>query len=68
MTLHYSLAGIDVIKHHFSLALNYNEPKAEQITVFARELVAKEHRNANLPFFSLFSRRSRICSATSYRQ
>ncbi|MDP5213864.1 alpha/beta fold hydrolase [Pseudoalteromonas tunicata] len=54
MTLHYSLAGIDVIKHHFSLALNYNEPKAEQITVFARELVAKEHRNANLPFLVYF--------------
>ena len=30
-----TVAGIDVIKHHFSLPLNYQKPKGEQIAIFA---------------------------------
>ncbi|QYK11462.1 alpha/beta hydrolase [Shewanella rhizosphaerae] len=48
------LAGIHCRKHFFSLPLDHQAPDGECITVFARELVAPEHIEHNLPYLVYF--------------
>ncbi|MCE9678673.1 alpha/beta hydrolase [Shewanella sp. AS1] len=48
------LSGIHAIKHHFHLPLDHNQPQGEQITVFARELFAPEHKDSPLPYMVFF--------------
>jgi pimeloyl-ACP methyl ester carboxylesterase len=44
------LPGLVVTGHEFVLPLDYERPQGEQITVFARELVATEKAQADLPW------------------
>lgn len=44
------LPGLIVTDHQFDLPLDHHRPGGEQITVFARELVAPAQRDADLPW------------------
>ncbi|WP_428619419.1 alpha/beta fold hydrolase, partial [Shewanella sp.] len=48
------LAGIHCIKHYFSLPLDHSASDGEKLTIFARELVAPEHRERKLPYLVYF--------------
>ena len=54
MSNEYTLAGMTVIKHHFTLPLDYQKPKSDSITVFARELRANEPEAEKRPFLVYF--------------
>jgi len=48
------LAGVLAKKHTFTLPLNYQNPIAEQIQVFARELCSPENKDKKLPYIVFF--------------
>ena len=48
------LAGVLAKKHTFTLPLNYQNPIAEQIQVFARELCRPENKDKKLPYIVFF--------------
>ncbi|UXK10070.1 alpha/beta hydrolase [Shewanella putrefaciens] len=48
------LAGVLAKKHTFTLPLNYQQPIAEQIKVFARELCSPENKDKKLPYIVFF--------------
>ncbi len=50
---HY-VPGFILTDHSFTLPLNHSEPAGEQITVFAREVVAADKEKANLPWLVFF--------------
>ncbi|WP_394201042.1 alpha/beta fold hydrolase [Shewanella waksmanii] len=52
-TIH-QLPGITAVKHYFHLPLDYQQPDQQRITVFARELVANDSIDENLPFLVFF--------------
>jgi pimeloyl-ACP methyl ester carboxylesterase len=45
----YTIPGIHVREHELRVPLDWNNPDGDEITVFARELVAPERRAENLP-------------------
>ncbi|MGL5905825.1 MAG: alpha/beta fold hydrolase [Shewanella sp.] len=48
------LAGVLAKKHTFTLPLNYQQPIASQINVFARELCSTENQDKKLPYLVFF--------------
>ncbi len=46
----YSLPGMVVTNRRFSVPLDHSQPQGEHLSVFARELVATDKRNADLPY------------------
>ena len=50
----YTLPGMVVTNHHFEVPLDHADPAGESISIFARELVAKERRNDRLPYLIFF--------------
>ena len=49
-----TLPGLQMRAHRFELPLDYTKPDAEEIEVFARELVAPSNANADLPYLIFF--------------
>lgn len=45
----YTIPGLHIREHTVTVPLDWSEPDGETITVFARELVAPERRNDDLP-------------------
>ncbi len=54
MTQTQILSGIQAIKHQFTVPLDYHVTHGETITLFARELVATEHKNKSFPYLVYF--------------
>lgn len=50
----YALPGLQVQGHRFQLPLDYARPQGETISVFAREVVAPDKLNADLPYLIFF--------------
>ena len=50
----YTLPGMVVTNHRFEVPLDHTDPAGESISIFARELVAKERRNDRLPYLVFF--------------
>lgn len=50
----YTLPGILVTNRRFEVPLDHSQPGGEKLTVFARELVAIERYDANLPYLVFF--------------
>lgn len=48
------LPGLVLTDHEFTVPLDYTQSDGEQITVFAREVVAPEKENADLPWLVFF--------------
>lgn len=48
------LPGLVLTDHHFTVPLDYTQSDDEQISVFAREVVAPKKENANLPWLIFF--------------
>lgn len=46
----YQIPGLVLTDHEFSVPLDHAQPHGEQISVFAREVVAVDKTNANLPW------------------
>ena len=46
----FRIPGLHLKDHHFSLPLDYQNPKGQQIQVFAREVVAVEKAKQDLPW------------------
>jgi pimeloyl-ACP methyl ester carboxylesterase len=44
------LPGLHVVEHEVAVPLDHDDPAGEQITVYARELVAPRRRDADLPW------------------
>ena len=53
-TFTHRLPGMVLIGHEFNLPLDYAKPDGEQITVFAREVVATGKESAQLPWLVFF--------------
>ncbi len=53
-TFTHRLPGLVLTGHEFTLPLDYTRPTAEQITVFARAVVAARQESANLPWLVYF--------------
>jgi pimeloyl-ACP methyl ester carboxylesterase len=49
-TFTHRIPGLVLTGHEFSLPLDYRRPRGEQITVFAREVVAADQAGADLPW------------------
>lgn len=50
----YQLPGLALTDHEFRAPLDHAQPQGEQISVFAREVVAVDKTNANLPWLIFF--------------
>ncbi len=48
------LPGMVLTDHHFSLPLDHNQPNGQKIAVYAREVVAPQRENDNLPWLVFF--------------
>ncbi|QYJ80026.1 alpha/beta fold hydrolase [Shewanella acanthi] len=48
------LAGVLAQKHTFTLPLDYQQPKGQQLTVFARELCSIDNKDKKLPYLVFF--------------
>jgi len=46
----YRLPGLQVVEHEVTVPLDHDAPKGEQITVYAREVVAPRKRDQDLPW------------------
>lgn len=54
METSFSLPGMHISNRIFSVPLDHNAPAGETITVFAREVVASEKREQDLPYLVFF--------------
>jgi|HigsolmetaAR202D_1030399.scaffolds.fasta_scaffold00367_20 Lysophospholipase len=54
MSTTHRIPGLVLSDHYFRLPLDYSQPEGEQITVFAREVVAAEHEGKDLPWLVYF--------------
>ena len=50
----YQIPGLVLTDHDFSVPLDHAQPHGEQISVFAREVVAVDKTHANLPWLVFF--------------
>ena len=50
----YTLPGMRVTNHRFEVPLDHADPAGESISIFARELVATDRRNDELPYLVFF--------------
>src|SRR5947209_3293858 len=48
------IPGLVLVDHEFSVPLDYAQPEGEQISVFAREVVAPDKAEADLPWLVFF--------------
>ena len=53
-TITHRIPGLILADHTFTVPLDYNRPDGEQITVFAREVVAPDKEQADLPWLVFF--------------
>jgi pimeloyl-ACP methyl ester carboxylesterase len=53
-TVTHRIPGLILTDHKFTVPLDYAHPAREQITVFAREVVAPDKENADLPWLVFF--------------
>ncbi len=53
-TVTHHVPGLVLTDHYFTVPLDYARPSGEQITVFAREAVAADKQQANLPWLVFF--------------
>lgn len=50
----YQLSGLHATNHSFEVPLDYTKPEGDTLTLFARELVATDKRQQNLPYLVYF--------------
>jgi hypothetical protein len=48
------IPGLILIDHHFEVPLDHAQPQNEQISLFAREVVAPSKENDDLPWLLFF--------------
>lgn len=53
-TVAHRVPGLILTDHEFTVPLDYSRPDGEQITVFAREVVAPDQEQADLPWLVFF--------------
>ncbi|PVZ67592.1 alpha/beta fold hydrolase [Pelagibaculum spongiae] len=54
MTPDIKIAGAVANKHYFDLPLDYSQPQGQKIQIFARELVAVDSQDKDLPYLVFF--------------
>ena len=60
MTITHRIPGLMLTDHEFQVPIDHTQPDGARLTVFAREAVALDKAQANLPWLVFFSGRARL--------